>query len=35
MMVMEGGWSSASVAGVASSPDLQARYIRRQMQLAD
>jgi len=35
MMVVEGGWSSGSVPGVASSPDLQARYIRRQMQLAD
>jgi hypothetical protein len=35
MMVVEGGWSSGSVPGVTSSPDLQARYIRRQMQLAD
>ena len=35
MMVVEGGWSSGSVPGVASSRDLQARYIRRQMQLAD
>ena len=35
MMVVEGGWTSGSVPGVASSPDLQARYIRRQMQLAD
>jgi hypothetical protein len=35
MMVVEGGWSSGSVTGVTSSPDLQARYIRRQMQLAD
>jgi len=35
MIVTEGGWSSGSVAGLASSPDLQARYIRRQMQLAD
>jgi hypothetical protein len=35
MMVMEGGWTSASVTGVTSSPELQARYIRRQMQLAD
>jgi len=35
MMVTEGGWTSASVAGVTSSPDLQARYIRRQAQLAD
>jgi len=35
MMVVEGGWTSGSVTGVSSSPDLQARYIRRQMQLAD
>ena len=35
MMVMEGGWSSGAVPGVTSSPDLQARYIRRQQQLAD
>jgi hypothetical protein len=32
---VEGGCSSGSVTGVTSSPDLQARYIRRQMQLAD
>ena len=35
MMVVEGGWTSGAVPGVSSSPDLQARYIRRQMQLAD
>ncbi len=35
MIVTEGGWTSGSVAGVVSSPDVQARYIRRQMQLAD
>jgi hypothetical protein len=35
MMVNEGGWTSGSVTGVTSSPDLQARYIRRHMQLAD
>jgi len=35
MIVTEGGWTSGSVAGVTSSPDVQARYIRRQMQLAD
>jgi hypothetical protein len=35
MMVVEGGWTSGSVPGVTSSPELQARYIRRQMQLAD
>jgi hypothetical protein len=35
MLVTEGGWTSGSVPGASSSPDLQARYIRRQMQLAD
>ena len=35
MLVVEGGWSSASVPGVTSSPERQARWIRRQMQLAD
>lgn len=35
ILVMEGGWSSASVPGVASSPEKQARYIRRQMDIAD
>ena len=35
MMVVEGGWSSGSVPGVTSSLDLQARYIRRHMQIAD
>ena len=35
MLVVEGGWSSASVSGVSSTPDKQARWIRRQMQLAD
>lgn len=34
-IVVEGGWSSASVPGAASSPEEQARWIRRQMQLAD
>ena len=34
-IVVEGGWSSASVPGVSSSPDKQARWIRRQMELAD
>ena len=34
MMVVEGGWSSTTV-GNASSPALQARYIRRQMAIAD
>ena len=35
MLVVEGGWTSGSVTGVTSTPDLQARYIRRQMQIAD
>jgi hypothetical protein len=35
MMVVEGGWTSGAVTGVTSSPELQARYIRRQMQIAD
>jgi hypothetical protein len=35
MMVVEGGWTSASVPGAPSSPELQARWIRRQLQLAD
>jgi hypothetical protein len=35
MLVVEGGWSSASVPGVTSSPDKQTRWIRRQMELAD
>ena len=33
--VMEGGWASASVTGVTSSPEKQARWIRRQVALAD
>lgn len=35
MLVVEGGWSSGSVGSVTSSPALQARYLRRQAQLAD
>jgi hypothetical protein len=35
MLVMEGGWSSASVGPVSSSPEKQARWIRRQVALAD
>jgi hypothetical protein len=34
-LVVEGGWSSASVGDVVSSPDEQMRWIRRHMQLAD
>jgi len=35
VLVVEGGWSSASVPGASSSPDKQARYIARQMALLD
>ena len=34
-LVVEGGWSSGSVTGVTSTPERQARYIRREMLLAD
>jgi hypothetical protein len=34
-LVVEGGWSSASVGDVVSSPDEQMRWIRRHMQIAD
>jgi hypothetical protein len=34
-MVLEGGWTSADVTGVSSSPARQARYIRRQAALLD
>jgi hypothetical protein len=34
-MVVEGGWTSASVGGVTSSPQKQARYIRHQTRLLD
>jgi hypothetical protein len=35
MIVMEGGWTSAAVGPVTSSPEKQARWIARQWQLAD
>ena len=35
MMVMEGGWTSATVGNVVSSPEKQARWITRQWRLAD
>jgi hypothetical protein len=35
MMVVEGGWTSGSVTGVTSSTEKQARWIKRQMELAD
>jgi hypothetical protein len=34
-LVCEGGWTSASVATIASSPQIQARYITRQAELLD
>jgi len=34
-IVVEGGWASASVGAVSSSPDEQARYIERQGRLLD
>lgn len=33
VLILEGGWPSVSVAGITSSPALQARYIRRQGEL--
>jgi hypothetical protein len=33
VVVLEGGWPSVSVGAITSSPQLQARYIRRQGQL--
>jgi hypothetical protein len=35
VMVVEGGWTSASVGSITSTPDKQARYLRRQVQLLD
>ncbi len=35
MLVSEGGWSSESVPGSESTPEEQARWITRQMALAD
>ena len=35
VMVVEGGWSSGTVEGVISAPERQARWIRRQIELAD
>ncbi|MRR49563.1 MAG: hypothetical protein EG825_01395 [Rhodocyclaceae bacterium] len=35
VMVVEGGWTSASVAQLSSSPQMQARYLARLAQLAD
>jgi hypothetical protein len=35
VIVVEGGWTSASVGGVVSSPDLERRYIVKQTALLD
>ena len=35
VLVVEGGWTSGSVGMVQSSPEMQARYLRRQEQLLD
>ena len=35
VMVVEGGWTSGTAGAVVSSPEEQARYIRRQAQLLD
>ena len=35
IMVVEGGWTSAAVSTVQSSPEKQARYLRRQERLLD
>jgi hypothetical protein len=35
MLIVEGGWSSGSVTGVTSSPEKQALWIKREMELAD
>jgi hypothetical protein len=35
VMVVEGGWTSASAGTVQSSPELQARYVIRHAQLLD
>ncbi|MDF2775396.1 MAG: ATPase with chaperone, ATP-binding subunit [Geminicoccaceae bacterium] len=35
VMVVEGGWTSANVPGLESSPEEQARYLRRQVALLE
>ncbi len=35
LMVVEGGWASASAGSIASSPETQARYIARHAELLD
>jgi hypothetical protein len=34
-VVLEGGWPSVAAGGVGSTPELQARYIRRQAEILD
>ena len=34
LLIVEGGWTSANAGGVSSSPERQARWIRRQFELA-
>jgi hypothetical protein len=35
LLVIEGGWTSTSLGGITSSPDLQRRYIERHLQILD
>jgi hypothetical protein len=35
VMVVEGGWTSGTAGSIVSSPDKQARYIRRQARMLD
>lgn len=35
MLIVEGGWTSATVGGIAADPQKQARWWRRQFTLAD
>jgi hypothetical protein len=34
-LVLEGGWPSVAAGGISSTPDLQARYVRRHAQILD
>jgi hypothetical protein len=34
LLIVEGGWTSAGIGGASSSPDRQARWIRRQFEIA-
>jgi hypothetical protein len=35
VMVIEGGWTSASLGGLTSSPDKQRRYVERHLRILD